>query len=387
MDDSNPTQNPTTPPASARNLLLHGTPQLLASVPHLLGYEPGRSVVVMASVRCGGPTGTADAGIRTRIRMTARFDHPAPDDAMAAVSTLAVPLARVGREAMAPVLLHVFVFEADDEVAAAVAAATVLLTRRDGHTLHDLVLVREGRYLPLVEEGADPAGEQHATGDRAAGGWRDVPVPADVPAVADLVLDGRFPAAGRDDVAARVRARDEPAAAATGLSLTFLRLAPEAVDPLEALRRLGAWVVHGDAEPAPRERARIVATLEDRTVRDAVMARWLPRLFTVEEVVAGALAREVRGALPPWPREESVAALDRLLWLAARVPRSDAVALLTVAGAMAWGSGEGTVANEAIDLARETDPTYRMAQLLREALDRGAPPWSVRTGRRAADVA
>jgi hypothetical protein len=184
-----------------------------------------------------------------------------------------------------------------------------------------------------------------------------------------------------------VRRRDETAAAATGLALTLLRLAPETFDPVDALRRLGTWVVHGESEPAARDRARIAVALADRTVRDAVMARWLPRLFTVEEVVAGDLAREVRGALPPWPGGHSTAALDRMLGLAACVPVPDAVPLLTVAGALAWGSGEGTVANEAIDLALETDPGYRMAGLLREALDRGLPPWSARAERRGADVA
>jgi hypothetical protein len=373
-----PTQPPTDPPAGppASRLVLGSTSHLLASVPHLLGYQPGRSVVLMAST----PEQVARGPRRMRavVRMTARFDLPDPQEALAVVSTLAAPLAQAGGPA-GPLLLHAFVYEADDDVAASVAAAVAVLAREGGHRLQDLVLVRDSRFLPLVAGGGD--------GPDPSACWAEVPDPADVPAVADLVLQGRCPADSRDDVAARVRRRDEPAAAATELALSFLQVAPETFDPVDALRRLGTWVVHGESEPAARDRARIAVALADRTVRDAVMARWLPRLFTVEEVVAGELARDVRGALPPWPGVDVAGALDRVLGLASRVPEPDAVPLLTVAGALAWGSGEGTVANEAIDLALETDPGYTMAQLLRKALDRGLPPWLRPVQERPADVA
>jgi hypothetical protein len=41
---------------------------------------------------------------------------------------------------------------------------------------------------------------------------------------------------------------------------------------------------------------------------------------------------------------------------------------------VAWQSGNGALANVALDRALEDDPDYSMAQLLREAVDSGAPP-------------
>ena len=366
-----PPQTQPEPPARRTDpdVVLRGTDHLLGSLPHLLGYRPGRSVVVMASTPADG----ARSGLRRAVvRMTARLDLPAADDALDAVLGLLQPLSRLARDAGdGPVLLHTFVLEADEEVAAAVCAAVACLADEVGVVLHDLVLVRDGDYLALVAGGADDLDGQAR--------WLPVPAPADVPAVADLVLMGRSVVDSREVVAAGVRHRDERAAAATALALELLGLAPETYDPVDALRRLGRWVVVGEDEPAPRDRARIVVALDDRWLRDAVMARWLPQLFTVEEVLAEDLAREVRRAVPPWPTRDA-GALDRLLGLAARVPREQAVPLLTVAGAVAWGTGEGAIANEAVDLALETDASYTMAGLLRQALDRGIPPWVARAG-------
>ena len=44
----------------------------------------------------------------------------------------------------------------------------------------------------------------------------------------------------------------------------------------------------------------------------------------------------------------------------------------------AWQSGEGALANIAIDRALAADPGYSMAQLLREIMDAGVPPSAAR---------
>ena len=41
---------------------------------------------------------------------------------------------------------------------------------------------------------------------------------------------------------------------------------------------------------------------------------------------------------------------------------------------MAWQSGDGALANVALDRALADDPGYSMAQLLREVVSAGAPP-------------
>jgi Domain of unknown function (DUF4192) len=40
----------------------------------------------------------------------------------------------------------------------------------------------------------------------------------------------------------------------------------------------------------------------------------------------------------------------------------------------AWQSGNGALANVALDRALSDNPRYTMAQLLRQAIDSGAPP-------------
>jgi hypothetical protein len=48
----------------------------------------------------------------------------------------------------------------------------------------------------------------------------------------------------------------------------------------------------------------------------------------------------------------------------------------------AWLAGQGALANVALDRALEQDPDYAMAQLLRDALDRGLPPSLLDAGAR-----
>ncbi|RIK14477.1 MAG: hypothetical protein DCC50_11075 [Acidobacteria bacterium] len=387
MDDTSRTQ--TTPTSTGTStgattgrggpdrdpVLLSGTEHLLAALPHVLGYHPHRSIVLVATAAVSPRT----PGRRHSV-LTARLDLPPEEEAGVVLDAFAGPLAGVGAEHPGGLLLHVFVHDAPPQVAEAVAATVRTLAAGGGHVLHDLLLVREGRYLPLV---ADGLAQQPDAGDGTA--WRPVPVPADVPGVADLVLRGRAVLPGRGDVVAAVRRQDLAAAADTQAALED-REAGDAdagtEDHLPALGRLSRWVVDGQEEPDAQARAAIVLALADRTLRDAVLARWLPALFSVEEVLTAGPARELRRRVRPWPAPDAAAALDRLLGIAAAVPRPVAAPLLTVAGVVAWGQGEGTIANEAVDLALEVDPGYRMALLVQAALERGVPPW-----RRSAHVA
>ncbi|AXH95678.1 DUF4192 family protein [Ornithinimicrobium avium] len=436
MDDITETETtakPTTCESTRRGeeagegpVLLSGTEHLLAALPHVLGYHPRRSVVLVATA-----PGARDAPHRRHAVLTARVDLPPGEDADVVLQAFAGPLARVAREqagaggggagragvpeGLDGLLLHVFVHDAPPQVADAVACAVWTLASAGGHGLHDLLLVEGERYLPLVADGVaggrilrlvlglDPADEVVAgtggaggaggasrgadgTAADSAWGWRPVPVPADVPGVADLVLRGRSALPGRDDVVAGVRRHDPDAAAQTGSALDALRRGTDGSGrtrqhQLSALACLSRWVVDGEDEPDPAQRARVVLALSDRTLRDALLARWLPELFSVEEVLSAEDARDLRRSVRAWPARDA-GALDRLLGVAAAVPRPVAAPLLTVAGVVAWGQGEGTVANETVDLALEIDPGYRMALLVQAALERGIPPW--RRGAKAA---
>jgi hypothetical protein len=53
----------------------------------------------------------------------------------------------------------------------------------------------------------------------------------------------------------------------------------------------------------------------------------------------------------------------------------------------AWQGGDGALANVALDQALDDDPDYSIAQLIRDALDAGAPPSMARLPMTPEDVA
>lgn len=375
-------------PRNDETVLVRGINHLLALVPHLIGYQPDHSLVVVATRL----QSTRQGVHRGSVALAARIDLPPPTQLAQLPDALGGPLLRVASEG-GQVMLHTFGYDLptgpDGEVDAGYAEALLQAldrtARRAGAELHDLDLVRhQGReHRRLIVATC-----------RTDGPWQPVPPAADVPATADFVLQGRAPLPSREVVAAAVRRRDETAAARTDLALTLLAADPTTLDPDAALRALGAWVVHGSPSPGARERAWITAELHDRQVRDALLGRWLPQMFGLDDILGPDDAALFARRVPPWPQEDSDAALDRLLELAARIPLVLAAPVVTVAAFVAWAHGQGTVANEACDLALEVDPDYRMAVLLREGLDRGvkAPRAAGnrqerRAGRRGSDTA
>lgn len=362
------TPEPTGGPPRDETITVRGTTHLLAVVPHLLGYRPDHSLVMVAT-RLERPRGRVHRGA---VVFTARLDLPPLEHLPGLARALGAPLHRAAREGGA-LLLHAFGYDVpagegdqdEQEYADALLAALVDTAEGAGVELHDLDLVRdegrEHRRMVVATRGVDEP-------------WLPVPGAEEVPAAADLVLQGRAPLASRDTVAAAVRRRDEAATARTELALSMLAADPCRLDPDEAMRALGAWVVHGHPVPGARERAWITVELHDRQVRDALLGRWLPQTFELSDVLSAQAAEAFRREVPAWPREDSDAALDRLLGLAGQVPRELGAPLVTVAAFVAWVTGQGTVANEACELALEVDPDYRMAGLLRECLERGVRP-------------
>lgn len=361
--------------------VLRGSAQLLAGVPYLLNYRPERSLVIMGMMtdRAARERRT----IRAPMSMLLRVDLPPLDLVPELVAQLAGPVARLVRDRGSGLVdplavLHLFIYDADDELAQAVVGACQTRFESVGADVNDALLVRDGRYRSLVPVECPPGCDVEGH-DRPLD-WVPEPEAAAVPGVADLVLEGRNPAQRRSDVVARVRRRDERAAGITRVALGVLDLDPARPDRVAALRALGHAVSMGEAV-APRDRAAIVRTLEDRWVRDLVLARWLPEMFPLAGIELTAEDRALMEALPALPDHVLETAVGRLLELSAAVPVPSTAPLLTLAGCLAWSHGEGTVANEVVAMALEADPAYRMAQLVSDALEHGMSP---RTMRRAA---
>lgn len=358
--------------------VLRGATQLLAGVPYLLDYRPERSLVLIGSVVDRGRLGR-EAKLRLPVSMLLRVDLPAPHVVDALVAQLVPPIARTARDrgddCLDPVMLvHLFLYDADDELGTALLEACQEQLPSADAELHSVLVVRDGRYRSILPHDCPPGCE--ATDHQLPTDWQPEPDPSSVPAVADFVLEGRNPSRSRADVVALVRRRDERMAGLTAVALGVLDLDRSRLEEVEAAAALGRWVV-GGTEPSHRERAAIVRTLEDRWVRDLVLARWLPDLFPLTGLELDAFDRALMEALPALP-EPAGEAISRTLHLASVVPVPFTAPLLTLSGCLAWRHGEGTIANEAVDLALEVDPDYRMAQLLQHALLHGFSPWTLR---------
>lgn len=397
--------HPVRPVPSAVEPAARGISQVTALVPHLLGYHPDHSLVLLV-VR---PDASSGHGVvRGRVGFSARIDLPDPEqvDQLTAVLTGPVWHGVGGDEGRGRSIVQAIVYDVpEDELGAPSQMYLDRLTDvlRDicdqlGVMLHDLVLVRpvdrhrpaDGHRPDHGQRHTDQRGTPQSDGPRVlehrallrAGEeldepWAPLPSAADVPGTAELALRGRSPLGSRDELVARVRQRDESASAAASLALDVLALSPGRLDEDLALSRLGSWVVHGEPPPTPRERAWIAVLLHDKTYRDAVLAQWVPELFDLDEILPPVEADSVRRHVPALPEGECLAPVGRLLTLAGQVPRDLTAPLLTLAGFVAWAHGEGTVALEADLHALEVDPGYRMAQLLDRALASGMRPPAV----------
>ena len=321
---------------------LRSPAEIAAAVPHLVGFRPERSLVVIAL-----------QGPRSQIALTMRFDlPPARYDAL------------IAREVAARVA-HV---QADSAVVvcypgrATVAALPrrPLVTAIDRHlggrgvTLTDALCVREDRYRSyLCTDPAccPPSGRPLATAD-------------DTPAVTDLVaaraLTGRAALPDRAALVASVAPIGGPAVAATAVELDRVlsevaadigRLGFAAVR--EATIEIVQRLVERYADPArarlhAAEAARVAAGMLDVHARDAVLA-------------------DLSGA----QLETGIALFTAVCRL---IPPPDDAPVCSVLGWLAYAAGNGALANVALDRALASDPDYSLAGLLVEGLARQVPP-------------
>ncbi|PJI93501.1 DUF4192 domain-containing protein [Luteimicrobium subarcticum] len=219
------------------------------------------------------------------------------------------------------------------------------------------------------------------------------------PVAAELVLAGVSVAASRDHAYA-LPVADEPARrsarrAAGRWSTTHGR------PPLTADARsagLAAWraaldlVVTGADVPAPAA-GRVLAALEDSTVRDAALLCLVPDagdhperlaaadgpgLVGCEPATVDALARII-GPRGEAPEADLVEPVRRLLTtLAAHAAGTRRAPVLTLLGFLAWWTGDGGLARARVDAALAVDGGHRLAVLLSQMLDAGMPPGWVR---------
>jgi hypothetical protein len=323
-----------------------GSPDsMLAVIPALLGFHPTRSLVVIGA-----------APPRGRIELAFRYDLPDPPDPGAAAKIAAHAAAILSRQQLSQA---VAVGYGPGPLVTPAADALVSQLRPAGITLHDMLRVQDGRYWSYTcgspgccsPDGVpfDPDGDPAAAALAAAGARtvRDrAALAATVSPLGGLAEESMRRAARRAERrAALIRRGAAPAGQGEGARQVI-------ADGLRAVREAIEVYRGGGAITSDSQIAWLAMTLADLRVRDDAWARMEPehreahlRLWT--DVVRRAPARYV-------PAPASLLAF------------------------VAWQSGNGALANVALERALGADPEYSMALLLLDAISAGVPPSAAR---------
>jgi hypothetical protein len=327
--------------------------ELAAAVPHLLGFRPSESVVLIS---LGGRSGN-------RVGLTVRADIPPPAHA----ADLARALVRSIRTDSPSTVVVALVSEAPDEAEVPLAVfrprgglphrpllheLTAALTEA-GLPLRDALLVRSGRWWSY--DCAEPC---------CAPG-RGTSLPGGVtPLEAATVAAGHVVAADREALVARIARLDGPAR--TAMEAVTWRVGDRhskaaLADRDAAARRSWTTVLRAvhRCRPGPpdgplpdRDVVRVLWALADLRVRDKALTLAVGDDAPAAEVLWTECTR--RGPAP----------LD--------------AAPATLLAVSAWLRGDGAMANVALERALDSRPTYSFAQLLAQGLAACLPPEQLR---------
>ncbi|KQR16367.1 DUF4192 domain-containing protein [Cellulomonas sp. Leaf334] len=359
--------------------------EILALVPHRLGFRP-RDSAVAVSLR--PPRGAV--GLVVRVDLPHLAD---PTDGPLLARTLVAHLGRDGAR-RGILVLYTDRDPRGEEGPAQMAARHVREAAQDA--LGDVLawVVTPTGYLSLdcVEDCCPPGGRPLRDLDSTQVG-------------ATLVLAGSAVADSREDIArirpqradvrrsaARVRRRWEDRCAQAVVA------GDDAVgrwreDSLAAWRQAVAIVGAGQPGSGGSPWGRIEAGLTDRRVRDGVLValvpgtadlpercvRTVPSTPELDAALGGAMALILdprRGVVPP---AHATAVHEAVLEAVVARGRTGAQApALTLLALLAWWRGDGARARLLLDGALDADAEYHLAELLDDALTAAIPPGWVR---------
>jgi hypothetical protein len=315
--------------------------EIAAGLPHLLGFRPRESVVLISLT---GPRGV-------RVGMTARADLPGPGYAGA----LAAWLSRSIRTAAPTAVLLVVVTE-DPDVGVdpdlphrdLVHELTVAL-HRDRLPVRDALLVRGGRWWSYDCPSAccrPDCGTPLPTGTSEL--------------AAATVAAGVVVAGSREELAARIAPCDSGRPRLAAVARTV------AADAVRRLQSAGPDVMAEESWAAVE--AGLAHSRAGTTLSDRAMARllWGLRDVLVRD-------RALLLALDEDPAVDS-------LWTDCirRAPRRYVAPPATLLAVGAWLRGDGAMAGVALERALAADRGYRLAQLLSDGLAACMPPEQLR---------
>jgi hypothetical protein len=338
-----------TPAPSPPALVVRGPDSLPALVPHLVGFHPAASLVLVGL-----------APQRRTVRVTVRIDLPEEGDDLVDVL-----------DAWAPSLAAL-------PAAGALETILVLYPRPD-EAPWGAGPARDLPHRALVDELAADLGEAgiHAldavcvVGERMRSYWCDdstccppegrvADVRESLRVRATLVAHGSAPLASRDLLVGALapRSPDDPLRLAVDRARdgVVIRM------PSGALRRVEHFVAGArDLADDPRTTARLV--------RLVVMAGWLCSAIRSRDLLLRTLTVD--------PDPAGLAAARTVLAEAVRCADGpDAAPVASVLAVCCWVAGDGAAARVALERAMSADPAYPLAGLVSAALDTGTPPWT-----------
>ncbi len=318
-----------------------GPADLLAVVPHLMGFHPRLSFVVIGA-----------AGPRRRIELGFRYDLPDPPGAAAAADIADHAVAVLAQRGASMVI---GIGYGPGRLVTPVADAFADAAGRRGLQLRELLRVEDGRYWSYLCDNTAccPA-------DGTAFDYQSHP------AAAAMTVAGLAAYPDRDAVAATIAPQAGEAARSMGQAIERACVRAQAL--IDRAQR------HGTGNPL-----RLVISEGRRAVREAIGVYRGGGRITDEDRFAWLAVTLVHLAVrdDAWARMVPEHRRAHLLLWADIVRRSDGPWLPAPASLLAftaWQSGDGTLANIALDRALAADPGYSMALLLRDILAAGVPP-------------
>jgi hypothetical protein len=310
---------------------------MAAAIPHLVGFRPDESLVVV-SLR----------GPRKRIGLTMRFDLPPRSLDAQLADEIAVRLAADKAEfALVACCTSEHPDDGPHPRTELIQRLQPKLRERDVGLL-DALLIRDGRWWSYL---CDDPGCCPAEG-------------AEIPAANDIAaahaLMGRAPLPTREALAEQIKPVTFVARRAMeqALDVADTAMVDHFVDhgyqrpvkaPIDLLRSLiTRFADPRNASMSNEEAASLIAGTKHVPTRDLMIAAALGHDLDVVQALFIELSRR---AFPP----------------------HDAPTC-TLLAASAYADGNGALANVALDRAIKSDPHYSLAELLREALHRQVPP-------------
>ncbi len=342
---------------------------VLAVVPYLLGFHPSDSLVVIG---IGPPRG--------QIKLAFRYDLPDPPDAVQAGDIAAHAVAVLKRQQIDQVIVvgygaGTMVTPVAEQLRAGIDRAQI--------TLRDLLRVQDSRYWSYLCGEADCCPAEGVPFDALAHPAAVALTTAGLPAYPDRASLSRSlaPLTG---------------AAAESMKLATQRALRRGEELLAGARRPASGDMSGPAAPGPgvsgqassrpaeKDRAqRLFADASRRAVRDAIAIYRAGGQITDDDQVAwlSVALSDLRVRDDAWARMDPGHREAHLrLWtdVVRRACPAYVPAPASLLAFTAWQSGDGALANIAIERALDADPAYSMALLLAEAIESGMPPSAAR---------